>query len=302
MAPSRAVGRLFVVLRAFIDDSYTRNGTFVLGGYIATVEAWAKFSEEWENMLPYATRAKNGKYHFKMSEMAAGHMDRVSAFYRIIEDNVLMSLFCKVDIVETTRAKDRMWAEYGSIDWRFINNTHGLAFRCLMDIFHVGRSRPGPINELLPPDKPVDFYFDNHSSKGAIIDAWEDYIAARSDSVRGLYGATPRFESDQDFLPLQAADFWAWWIRRSYENRSLDRILAGDFGAWRGAKAIPGIAMSCTEEDLVSSFWTILEDRSNGRNRLFDGRYWPRPLSVHITSDPKSPVQSGPHQFFRRER
>ena len=143
-----------------------------------------------------------GSYHFKMNEMAAGHMDRVSAFYRIIENNVLMSLFWKVDIAEATRAKDRMWVNNGSIDWRFMNNIHGLAFRCLMDIFHAGRSRPGPINELLPPDKQVDFYFDNHSSKGAIIDAWEDYMVGRPDDVRGLYGATPRLEVRSGLLTV----------------------------------------------------------------------------------------------------
>ena len=35
--------RLFVVLQAYIDDSYTAGETFVLAGYIASAEAWAQF-------------------------------------------------------------------------------------------------------------------------------------------------------------------------------------------------------------------------------------------------------------------
>ena len=99
MAPSRAVGRLFVILQAYIDDSYTKDGVFVLGGYVASVESWAAFSKEWEKLLPYAKRARNGQFHFKMNEMAK-HMDRVRAFYRIIEKHVLLSVFWKVGIAE----------------------------------------------------------------------------------------------------------------------------------------------------------------------------------------------------------
>lgn len=54
--------------QAFIDDSTTPGGEFVLAGHIAPAEAWAKFAKEWEELLPFGTLAENGKYHFKMSE------------------------------------------------------------------------------------------------------------------------------------------------------------------------------------------------------------------------------------------
>src|ERR1700720_970815 len=83
--------RLFVVLQAYIDESYRPDGFFVMAGYIATAEAWAKFSSEWEPLLPQATRNKEGKYRFKMREMRQ-FMERVPAFYRVIEENVLASV------------------------------------------------------------------------------------------------------------------------------------------------------------------------------------------------------------------
>ena len=182
---------------------------------------------------------------------------------------------------------------------------HGLGFRALIDIFHTARIHGGDVaSQLLPLDKKVDFYFDRHSSKGAIIAAWEDYLSARSDEVRDLYGATPRFEDDRDFLPLQAADFWAWWVRKSCETGSLGKLITeGDFGLWKGEINIPSISMLCTEDHLVRSFSTILQNRSEGGTaRPYDSMYWPRPLDVRITNDPTIPVQMTAHQPVGRFR
>lgn len=38
-------------------------------------------------------------------------------------------------------------------------------------------------------------------------------------------------------MALQAADFWAWWVRRWYEEDAIDwpdKMKALDFGLWRG--------------------------------------------------------------------
>ena len=51
-----------MVLQAFIDES-GKNDWFVLGGYIASAEAWAAFSKDWEQILPLGIRDKKG-FHF----------------------------------------------------------------------------------------------------------------------------------------------------------------------------------------------------------------------------------------------
>jgi hypothetical protein len=80
--------------QAFVDGSATPNGDFVLAGHIATAEAWAHFAKEWEELLPFGTLAKNGKYHFKMSEMARseGGIERTGPFYRLIEKYAVVSI------------------------------------------------------------------------------------------------------------------------------------------------------------------------------------------------------------------
>jgi hypothetical protein len=73
-----------MVLQAYFDDSYTENGTFVLAGYVASVAAWAAFSQEWEALLPTlpaTARGHSGKLRFKMSEMQR-YLDRVPLFIR----------------------------------------------------------------------------------------------------------------------------------------------------------------------------------------------------------------------------
>ena len=279
LSPHLADHRLFMVLQAFIDDSYTRNGIFALGGYVATAENWANFSKEWEAMLPYGTRAKNGKFHFKMSEMAAsGRMDRVPAFYKIIEKYVMCAVSLVVNIPDIVRAQNRIWSPNVNINYGYANKPHWLTYRALLDMFHQHRAS-GLLDDTVPPGQKVDFYFDNQSGKAEIIASWDDYVANRGEGITELYGATPRFENDQEFLPLQAADFWAWWIRRAYETRAVDRIFEKlDFGTWKGERIFNRIGGELDEELLSRSFrnflWELLKERNELRI-IYDVKFSP---------------------------
>jgi phytoene/squalene synthetase len=84
----------------------------------------------------------------------------------------------------------------------------------LVDEFHLQRQNFRSID----PDQKVDFIFDNLTDKKPILEAWDEYIGRAQDHVKDRFGATPRFENDQEFLPLQAADLWAWWVREWYEE------------------------------------------------------------------------------------
>jgi Protein of unknown function (DUF3800) len=225
-----------VVLQAFIDDSYNPDGVFVLGGYIATAEAWASFSKAWEELLPYGTLTRRGKYHFKMAEMAmnAARMARVSAFYRVIEAHILGYVSCKIDISDLNDIHLRL--RVGSLPllkWGMLRSPYYVAFRGLLDMFHRHRDK---MTAAIPLDEKIDFYFDNQSEKGALIATWDRYMMDRPEDVRKHFGATPRFEDDEDFLPLQAADFWAWWVRKWYTEGTPEKIDRCDFGVFRGGE------------------------------------------------------------------
>jgi hypothetical protein len=284
IAPStRPWERLFVIFRAFIDDSYTADGTFVLAGYIASVEAWADFSKEWEKLLPTALRNRtNGRHRFKMSEMAR-YMDRVPAFYRVIEEHAIFGLACKINIADLRRATERIWVEDRHIEWGFFNSPYLSTFRFLLYNFHNARvMQSGEYYEIfqrfVPASQKIDFYFDNQSSKQAILSVWDAFVATRADHVRELYGATPRFEDDEDFLPLQAADFWAWWVRRGFEENRIKEICKGDFGPWRANRPIPGVVMSFDEDQLAAEIVSAMRTLIGWSQPIFDTKFHPRPI------------------------
>lgn len=213
LRPSTAGQRLFMVLQAYIDDSLDDSGMYVLAGYVASAEQWASFSREWEKMLPLGTLNERGERHFKMSEMAMSEerMSRVAGFQNIINNHVIMSVTSMIQVEDIKRAIDRLSVDNLNIDWGKMNRPLYMAYRCLMDNFHKLRiERP----DWVPINEPVDFYFDETSEKKMILDDWDQYLSTRAPEFRKLYGATPRFEDDRVYLPLQAADYRAWWARK----------------------------------------------------------------------------------------
>lgn len=203
-----------------------------MAGHIATAEAWSGFSAEWEGMLPFAVLDKNNKYHFKMTEMAKSNerMSRVGAFYRIIEKYVNVSISCRVDPKDVAAAKNRIYVPGRELKWGIFDNMYLLAFRALIDTFTINRSM---FVDRIPEDARVDFIFDNQAEKRIVLEAWDRYIEGRGETVRRLFGASPRFEDDKEFLPLQAADFWAWWVRKwANEGTANENLAKPHFDHW----------------------------------------------------------------------
>lgn len=250
-------------LQAFIDDSATAGGEFVLAGHIASAESWAQFSREWEQLLPLATRGKSGKYRFKMKEMVRPpeRFERVQLFYKVIEDHVISSISCRMNVGDFEQAKgraSRLAQIYGwSVNLGDWDSPYFVVFRGLMDGFHDRRK---DFKSGIPVDQKVDFIFDEEKKSKAILAAWDEYLDMRDDDVRPYYGAHPRFEDDEEFLPLQAADLWAWWASEWYEEDAShfpDKMRDYDFGKWRG-KQRRNIAISMDEDAIFDTLQRLI--------------------------------------------
>ncbi|WP_119390055.1 DUF3800 domain-containing protein [Taklimakanibacter lacteus] len=269
MRPSIAIGWQFVALQAFIDDSYKgADSTFVLAGHIATAESWAHFAKEWEEMLPFGTINQAGIYHFKMSEMAASpeRLARVPGFFRIIERHVLMSISCAYNLADAKRAMSRISIPGVGIDWSFVANPFLMCSRLLLDVFNARRSDLARFG--LPTDEPVDFYFDNQAEKKVILTQWESFAKSRRELFGAAMGATPRFEDDTVFLPLQAADLWAWWVRRAYDDGDPMKVQRGDFGAFRAKRNYPRIHVDWTQKEILEGLLGMLKQHINPDDRI----------------------------------
>jgi hypothetical protein len=260
-----------MVLQAAIDESAAKDGVFVLAGYIAPAESWARFSDVWGRMLrPFGTPRPDGRYHFKMHEMAArpDGIAKSEPFYRVIEENVLGWVSVRLNQQELRNAIRRINIPGALIeDWASFGNPWYIAFRYLMDQFHFNRSK---MDEAYGSEK-IDFIFDSGVDKRSVLEIWEGYLNARPDEVRKYYGAVPRFEDDMDFLPLQAADFWAWWVRRWTHEGAPEKIETCDFGAYRPRlmRKTMRVAISVNEDDILTNIARAVRNQI-GNRRMVD--------------------------------
>lgn len=245
-----------MVLQAFIDDSYETGdrGAFVLGGYVAKVASWVKFSQEWEaSLVHWGWPNKRGNLHFKMAEAAAmGRWENAAVLYRHIEDHVEMALSCGFLKEDLIAAKKRIWSPIIKTDWGFMNNYYRFAFRCLMDMFHTHRT--GDMKSVVPISEKVDFYFDAQDGEDhKVHEMWQQYMDGRSDDVRQYYGNRPMFRHDDEFVELQSADFWAWWVRKWLVEGDFERKMTDlDFEYWRPCREkMPRLHIRFSEDQIT---------------------------------------------------
>lgn len=276
LAWSDADSRLLMVLQAYVDDS-RKDGLLVLAGFIASAEQWARFTIEWEELLPLARRGgKDWKFRFKMSEMAQSKegLRDTAAFWRVIERNVAFAFSVAVNEWDVRRALARtvLVRPAVPVDWGTRSNTYFIAFQSLMDALHsfdwnqvTGGHYPAGV---------VDFIFDEQAEKKAILSAWSEYLDhPQRQPYRARYGATPRFEADDQFLPLQAADLWAWWVRKWTEDGTPEKIGGMDFDAWSMERQIPKITIVTSEDALAFAARQALREMLGPGTLVYDVRF-----------------------------
>jgi hypothetical protein len=243
-----------------------------LGGHVASAETWAKFAADWEELLkPCGILGSNGNYRFKMSEIpiTPDGMWRVQCFFKAIERHEIISissLLKKSDL--KAAAKQKLFVTTGyrgyqplEVGWGPWDNVFILLWRTIMDMFLDQR---GHFSCVIPVDAPVSFIFDEQTEKRTILDGWDDYIHSKPPQMTHRFGKTPRFESDDDFLPLQAADFWAWWTRERFypsKNRSPEaRRLINEFIEELKNSKRPRLNAHLECENLRATFLTVAMD------------------------------------------
>jgi hypothetical protein len=275
---------VFMVAQAYLDESYTEGQIYVLAGYLARAQDWAKFSEEWEHLLPLTNRGNSNKRRFKMAEMANA-MDRVPPFYDIIRKYAAFGISVAMDARDLERAKSRIWSDNTHIIWSHRDSVEALLFRLFVGTVYNACWDDKRIREWLEPNEKIDLYFDNNSVSDVVMEEWSDAIKIFPDHIKDLVGYEPRFVDDEDFPPVQAADFWAWWVREGHEKGRLAQIAKGDFGSWNSTK-VPGIWVLFGEDQLTSTLMELLRKGAviPGLVNIYDEKAKPRgesALSVH---------------------
>jgi hypothetical protein len=243
--------RVLMVWQAFVDESGGRGHSpvMVLGGLIAPHTVWETFTKEWDELLKMRPTID----YFKMNEAynLEGEFrgwdpivrdERVRAFYRTIETHVAF----QVSAIIHLDALSRVAAEY-----QLDENPYYLAFSGILS--GVGRNQ----RVAFGISEKVSFVFDERLiEKQQIYDTWDWYKNTVKGEHKDLLGSLPAFENDLDFLPLQAADLAAWWIRK-LATEEPDRVRRVQF-PWTSKRQIPGIQMVYNEERIRKTCETLI--------------------------------------------
>jgi hypothetical protein len=290
MAPSLIAKRFMIPVRAFIDET-EKDGVFVLGGYLAGVDAWARFSAEWEPMVErYGVLTDDGGKHFKMQEMAKSEerMERVPWFYRIIERHALAALHVRFNLSALEGARRRISVPNVTVDYGFALNPWLVAYRALMETLNDSAPR-AEMASFLPEDAVVEFFFDERLEKKQLRRFWDEYLAERSPETRRWYGPEPRFENDRVFLPLQAADLWVWWVREWHKSGTVKAMLdRPEFGSWTAKRLeMPCFDIWFEEDDVTAVLIRLIQSQLGPEYMVIDTKYSApaRPLRLKRATD-----------------
>lgn len=198
--------RRLLMIQAYVDDSMTDGEVLVLAGLLASVERWEAFSVAWQERLDHARWPffHMADVWFRGSDEALEH---AKWHYYTIRDHaqgaicMTVPLFplrlaaIKFGLAGTAAANPYTWAIKG-----LVNNlaAHGHTWGL---------------------QEPVDFIFDERpKEENDVREVWDHYISTLSEEVRNMTGRKPIFENDKKVLPLQAADMWAWWCRKTWRD------------------------------------------------------------------------------------
>jgi hypothetical protein len=270
--------------KAHIDGSGTGNpNLLVLAGYIAPAAVWADFSKEWQTRLDQA-----GLSRFKMTEMR--HKQEIAGwFYRAIEESdVTAAISCAINTAELVEAvKEFPWPP-DVADTPELENPYYFAFKAITDLTAQHQKDLG-IHE------PVDFIFDDESEKSRLDGMWDLLKFSSAPKFRKYMGDEPSFQKDENVLPLQAADLYAWWIRKWEQEGLIDWARDLPF-PWGKQRDIRRFHAQFGKKDFLIEFERGLSPEARARWPIVDPKAALRELEkreagIKMTlPDPSSPL------------
>ena len=219
--------RWIVICQAYIDASgmggIHREPQVVLGGFLATSEDWAKFSDAWKaglNKPPCIS-------YFKLNDAFSSIKNKKSQFFGWTENDVNAKIWTLIEIIKLFPLV-RVWNyidkdEFNQYtikeaDKRRIDNPYWL---CFHDII-VQTVRDQIIHEL---NTPIDFIFDEEGALGYDCLSWYNYFKKSAFPKWVLpYLGSITFGNDKRIVALQAADLYAGLLRQHFYNNKIINV------------------------------------------------------------------------------
>jgi hypothetical protein len=209
-----------MVYQAYIDDSGSepQSPIFILGGFIASHEQWAEFCSEWDQAL----KRPPALAYFKMTEAAnlIGEFSREKDWTESKRDDRLITLariirkYAKVRVA-ALMPYDAFMRHISTIpaSARTLSSDNPYCLLFLQTILAVATFGDGH-----GIDSACDFIFDEQVGfSDEVMRRWPQFKQILQTVPRGdianFVGSPPIFRDEKKFLPLQAADLYAWQVR-----------------------------------------------------------------------------------------
>lgn len=200
-------------IQVFVDDSGGKGHTrhLVLAGLIATAEEWAEFSDEWVVRLSETPAISL----FKMRDAAGcnGQFGRFTEEQRdkklrvlakVVNQYAKIGTYSIIDI----EAHSKTWAMTNSkpVNEPYFWPFHNSIMAAALELSELGLT------------ERFEIMFDEHAIFGPRAKSWYPIVRAamklHDTEAHAIMPIDPVFRTDDEALPLQAADLFAWCWRR----------------------------------------------------------------------------------------
>lgn len=228
--------RRWIMLKGYFDDSKADNeGVLVLAGYVASVAGWDAYTQACQYLL-------NGipLEEFKMNELMhsqAGKEKILWLYKQAIENNVAARIAVIAPIGELKEAIDSFpWP--GNIqNYELFKNPYFLSWKGIVSTITHGRIEAGNPN-------PIELVFDRQNDEeDKILQGWLDFKKTATPKDIEMVGGMPLFDDSKKILPLQAADFYAWYVRKwfieSRNDTEFEKKIDSQPFDWEAGRNIP---------------------------------------------------------------
>jgi hypothetical protein len=214
--------------QAFIDDSGSepQSPIFILAGFVTSADRWAAFSKEWQAALD----EKPILEYFKMSEAARlkEQFDEKRGWNETKRDDQLITLTRIINKYAEARIHASMrndnfekYVKSLPVPQRKLgtDSPYIMVFMQIILAMAVAGDRVGVKD-------PCDFIFDEQGSfSKEALEWWPIFKELVKNSTKSdlsrFVESPPIFRDDKQFLPLQAADLYAWHLRQNHVQNQI---------------------------------------------------------------------------------
>jgi len=200
------------VFQAWIDESEdpTRS-VFMMGGFVAPAENWARFSDQWRSHLGIKEFFHmKDEHNVKLGETTLERDRRLEQWLQMIEK---LAPYRAESGISIPAYKSIFKGNIGS-DKALVKDTDNIYFWTFHEI--ISGICKGLINK--GHNSQIDIYFDCNEIYMPRVDKEKFYWMARKVALPEIASILPpkaKFKDDKKFMPLQAADMMTWLSSKS---------------------------------------------------------------------------------------